>query len=80
MHWLEHVSYKSVKHSPDWWSETLFYEFWFDARCLDHNYNQGQNVMNSDTVLCKAMENKFKINRVWELVDASNKDTCTITK
>lgn len=37
--------------------ETLFYEFWFDARCLDHNYNQGQNVMNSDTVLCKAMEN-----------------------
>lgn len=57
MYWLEHVSYKSVKHSPDWWSETLFYEFWFDARCLDHNYSQGQNVMNSDTVLCKAMEN-----------------------
>lgn len=57
MHWLEHVSYKSVKHSPDWWSETLFYEFWFDARCLDHNYSQGQNVMNSDTVLCKAIEN-----------------------
>lgn len=36
--------------------------------------------MNFDIVFCKVMENKFKINRVWEFVDVLNKDICIIIK